>query len=335
MSMRQIAEMTGLSITTVSHALNGTRAVSERSRRMVEAAAKEIGYRPNLAAQMLRRQRSQTVALVVPTTKPGNSTNDVFFDMLSGAKRTLMEAGYDLVIATYSEEDGAKALARVDVLKKDWIDGALVVPADRRQPLPVHFTGAGVPVVLLDRRIVNEDYSCVHCDNRKVVETAVSLFLKKGRRRIGYLGGHLEYSTAHDRFASYKSTLEKAGLVPDKELIRTDADFTAQDGRRITKELVAAGVDAIFATNAPLTLGMLRQLGEDGVSIPDDVAVIGYDIARDWSRICHPTLTAIWQDTYRVGQVGAELLVRLIENKAEALRRNVILPAELVVGTSH
>lgn len=131
MSIREIARMTGLSITTVSHAINGTRPVSEKSRRLVEEAIRRTGYRPNLAARALKTQKSNIIALIIPSTEPGNSTNCFFFDVLGGVKDTLQRRGYDLIVSTYSERRSDIRLDSVSVLKKSWIDGLLLVPNSR------------------------------------------------------------------------------------------------------------------------------------------------------------------------------------------------------------
>ena len=105
MGLKEIARMNGLSITTVSHALNGTRAVSQKSMALIRDAVAKTGYRPNGAAQALKTQRTNMIALIIPSTEPNNSTNCFFFDVLGGVKQTLQEQGYDLIVSTYSAKE--------------------------------------------------------------------------------------------------------------------------------------------------------------------------------------------------------------------------------------
>ena len=200
-SIREIARMTGLSITTVSHAINGTRPVSEKSRRLVEEAIRRTGYRPNLAARALKTQKSNIIALIIPSTEPGNSTNCFFFDVLGGVKDTLQRRGYDLIVSTYSERRSDIRLDSVSVLKKSWIDGLLLVPNSRHSRYDELLAGVDLPTVLLDRRLDGCDLPLVCCDNESAAEQAVGLLADSGRARIGYLGGALDLSTAYDRYA--------------------------------------------------------------------------------------------------------------------------------------
>ena len=224
MSIREIARMTGLSITTVSHAINGTRPVSEKSRRLVEEAIRRTGYRPNLAARALKTQKSNIIALIIPSTEPGNSTNCFFFDVLGGVKDTLQRRGYDLIVSTYSERRSDIRLDSVSVLKKSWIDGLLLVPNSRHSRYDELLAGVDLPTVLLDRRLDGCDLPLVCCDNESAAEQAVGLLADSGRARIGYLGGALDLSTAYDRYAGYRRALEKRGLPLDPGLVRLGLD---------------------------------------------------------------------------------------------------------------
>lgn len=182
MSIREIARMTGLSITTVSHAINGTRPVSEKSRRLVEEAIRRTGYRPNLAARALKTQKSNIIALIIPSTEPGNSTNCFFFDVLGGVKDTLQRLGYDLIVSTYSERRSDIRLDSVSVLKKSWIDGLLLVPNSRHSRYDELLAGVDLPTVLLDRRLDGCDLPLVCCDNESAAEQAVGLLADSAAR---------------------------------------------------------------------------------------------------------------------------------------------------------
>ena len=178
MGLKEIARMTGLSITTVSHALNGTRAVSQKSMALIRDAVAKTGYRPNGAAQALKTQRTNMIALIIPSTEPNNSTNCFFFDVLGGVKQTLQEQGYDLIVSTYSENDPHFLLGGIPVLQKNWIDGVLFVPGSRRRVECL--TGVDVPVVLIDRRLDGVSLPFVGSDNEQAAVRAIELLAQTG-----------------------------------------------------------------------------------------------------------------------------------------------------------
>ena len=333
MSIREIARMTGLSITTVSHAINGTRPVSEKSRRLVEEAIRRTGYRPNLAARALKTQKSNIIALIIPSTEPGNSTNCFFFDVLGGVKDTLQRRGYDLIVSTYSERRSDIRLDSVSVLKKSWIDGLLLVPNSRHSRYDELLAGVDLPTVLLDRRLDGCDLPLVCCDNESAAEQAVGLLADSGRARIGYLGGALDLSTAYDRYAGYRRALETRGLPLDPGLVRLGLDYSIEAGREAARELVGQGADAVFAANSVLTMGLVKYLGGAGIAIPGRVAVVGFD-DYDWTEIANPPITAVRQSAFAMGAKGAEMLIGLIEGR-EPPERTVLLPAGLTLRESH
>ena len=222
MGLKEIARMTGLSITTVSHALNGTRAVSQKSMALIRDAVAKTGYRPNGAAQALKTQRTNMIALIIPSTEPNNSTNCFFFDVLGGVKQTLQEQGYDLIVSTYSENDPHFLLGGIPVLQKNWIDGVLFVPGSRRRAECL--TGVDVPVVLIDRRLDGVSLPFVGSDNEQAAVRAIELLAQSGRRRIGYIGGTLDFSSAYDRYRGYQKALAALGLAHDFSLIAYELD---------------------------------------------------------------------------------------------------------------
>ena len=175
MSIKTIAEMTGLSITTVSHALNGTRPVSQRSMELINEAAAQINYRPNLAAQMMKTHRSRTVAIIIPATEQNNSTNCFFFDVLNGAKSRLQESGYELIVSTYPESRPQDFFSGMSILHRRWIDGILLVPPTLRYEDIARIEDCGVPVVLVDRWVKGGKLPLVCSNNREVTVEAMKV----------------------------------------------------------------------------------------------------------------------------------------------------------------
>lgn len=338
MSLKRIAEMTGLSVATVSHVINGTRGVSEKSRALVERAIADTGYKPNRAARALKTQRSNTVALVIPSVKPGRSTNFFFMNVLSGARDALAEQGYDLIVSTYAEEAAPDdEQAEMAVLQKQWLDGLLLVPGRRDSRAARLVQESGVPFVLVDRTVTDGGgqalWPCVHSDNYSATGKAIELFHSCGKRRIGYIGGMLEYSTGADRFAGYRDALDRLSLPFDPSIALCDVEYSLDSAARAAEILLDGRVDAIFTSNNVLTMGVLRLLGERGVSIPGQVGVIGYE-DYEWMEIFSPPITTVRQQSYAMGAIGAEMLLELIATGTIAKPRQV-LEAPLVIRSSH
>lgn len=333
MSIKAIAQLTGLSTTTVSHFINGTRPVSKKSRELIADAIEQTGYKPNLAAQMLKTQRSKTVALIMPSTEPNNSTNTFFFNVLTGAKDELQKAGYELIISTYAESCSSGDLEKIPVLKKHWVDGVLLVP-DSRYPRSSNLLNEiGLPLVLLDRKIDGLQVPSVSSDNESIVTEAIELLYDNGRRRIGYMGGPQAFSTSFERYRGYTSALTKLGLPLEENLLQTDCDYTISYGFLAAKRLLDQGADAIFSANSMLTMGLIKCLNQQKILVPAEVAIIGFD-DYDWTEIVSPPITAVRQDSYQMGCVAAQTLVTLLDGKIPQ-QNNIVIPSTLTLRRSH
>ena len=337
MSMRAIAKMTGLSVATVSHVINGTRAVSEKSRALVEAAVRETGYKPNRAARVLKTHRSNTVALVIPNVRPGRSTNFFYMNVLSGAKDTLAAQGYDLIVSTYFEENaaGEDARAEVSVLEKQWVDGMLLVPGEMDSGAVSLVRESGIPFVLIDRTVSQAEGVCpsVRSDNFTATRQAIRLFHQSGKRRIAYFGGMLGYSTGRERLEGYRAALRELSLPWDEAIVSCDVEYGLDQASAACEELLGRGIDAIFTSNNILTMGVLRTLREREIAVPTQVGVIGYE-DYEWMEIFSPPVTTVRQQSYAMGAIGAEMLLKLLAGEALP-RPEQVLEAPLIVRASH
>lgn len=333
MSIRTIAQMTGLSITTVSHALNGTRAVSQRSMDLINEAAAQINYRPNLAAQMMKTHRSRTVALIIPETEQNNSTNCFFFDVMNGAKARLKESSYELIVSTYPESKTKDFFSGMSILHRRWVDGILLVPPTLYRDDIAFIKECNVPVILVDRWVEGESLPLVCSNNREVTMEAVKTIYDSGHRKIAFIGAMLPNSTAVERYQGYLDVLEELGLPLDERLIcRTEA-YSIPCGMQAAAQVLDAGADAIFAANSTLCMGTVKQLRSCGVRIPEDVALIGFD-NYEWTEITDPPLTAVTQNANLMGYTASEQLLRILDGE-ELEETTVRIPATLTLRQSH
>lgn len=333
-SIKEIAELTGLSIATVSHVINGTRKVSEKSKKMVMEAIKETGYKPNYAARMLRTRKSDTVAMLIPSVRQGMPTNIFFMDVLSGAKDYLQSLGINLIIATYLEEDENDEgdLRNLKVLRDQWIDGFLVVPNKKKTSIIKNIIENNSPCVLLDRAIKDLECSCVYNDTVKISRDVVEVFYKEGKRKIGYIGGSLESFTGYDRWKGYKQGLEMCGIEYEESLVSVSESHTVKNGYNSVEKLIHQNVDAIYVSNDVQAIGVLKYLKEKNIKIGEEIAVIGFE-NYEWMEICSPSLTTVSQKPYEMGKIGAQILHKMLEN--ENYVEKVMLTPEIIFRDSH
>lgn len=333
MSIRKIAEMTGLSTATVSHVINGRRPVLEENRKKVLEAAKSIGYRPNLAAQFLRTQKSSTIALVIPTDEGNHNANFFYMDVLLGIRRKLLETGYDVIVSNYGlTSEHEKSLSAVKVCQKQWVDGVIFVPSSKSSEQLNVLRAMDVPFVLIDRKVDGGGFSYVGSDNESGAYEAVRLLASKGRKRIGFIGGNLAVSSGYERYNGYCRALADSGLSYDDAYTGLTQGYSIARGSECAKALLEKGIDALFVSDNSLTMGAVIELNRQGVLIPGQVAVIGYD-NFDWMDLMMPPLTTVKQQSYQMGYVAAEMVMRKLNGMDTEER--IILGTELVLRGSH
>ena len=333
MSIKRIAEITGLSTATVSHVLNGNRKVSDASREKVLLAAREIGYRPNLAARMLRMQKSNTIALVIPTDEFNRNANYFYMDVLLGIREKLSETGHYVIVSDYGATgESERSLRAVQVLQKQWLDGIILVPSSRNPNQLTVLREMGVPFILVDRRVDGSDFSCVDSDNEKGAYEAVSLLASCGKKKIGFIGGALSNSTGAARYSGYKKAISSCGFGYEDEYVCLAKKYSIKNGSLHVGELLKREVDAIFIADNVLTMGAVLELNRQGVKIPEEVGMIGYD-DFDWMDMTTPPLTTVKQQAYQLGYVAAEMMVRKLNGMD--VNEKVMLDTSIVVRKSH
>ncbi len=337
MSIRNIAKLTGLSTATVSHAINGTREVSQKNRELISRAIQSTGYKPNMAAKALRQQRSQTVAMLIPTVEPGMSTNTFYMEVLSGAQDALEREGYHLLVATYLDNvparDEAEAQIKpLQVLQSQWIDGVIFVPNKSSYERMLDSIGDTLPFVLVDRNIPERGCSCVHSDHACAAYEATALLFRNGKHRVGFIGGPEGSFTGSERYRGYRTALEAANLPLDESLVRMTRPYTMQMGYEHARQVIEAGADALFVANHVFALGALRYLQEANLRVPEQVALVTYE-DYEWMDVLQPPLTSIRQQPYQMGCLAVGILLKKLKDPTYV--EEIVLPTELVLRRSH
>jgi LacI family transcriptional regulator len=335
MGLRQIAEMTNLSVATVSHALNGTRSVSKKNKQLVIEAAEKIGYRPNMAAKTLKTNKSRTIAQIIPRVAPGRTTNYFYLDIIAGANAFIEQNNYSSIIGTYSElPNEYDSPISANILKNKWVDGVLLVPNRMDRECIKQVEDTNVPLVLVDRKINDSNIDFVISDNENGTYKALELMFNKGRKRIAFVSTMLHTSASYDRYIGYRKFLNDFGLELDNNLIILNKEQSIECGMESARHAIEFGADAVFVTDTILTMGTFRYFKKNGILIPDEISLIGYD-NYDWMEDLDPSLTVVAQKPYEMGYKAANILIDWLKNPDSHESKAYKLDTELICRKSH
>lgn len=317
-TMDEVALRAGVSPSTVSHVLNGTRHVNPETRERVEQAVSELGYRRNTAARTLAGGSSHTIGLAI-----SGLTNPYFGPLLHAIERRVSEFGYVLVLGdTHDATDMEQRV--VDSLLDRRVDGLIVAPSPGFLTATApRIAAAGTPMVLIDRSI---DLECDQLipENEHSVRQLTEHLIEHGHERIAAIIGLPGLDSTVDRVAGYRSALERHGLTVDESLI-VAGDSNTDTSEQAVAELLRRPEPptAVVTLNNAMTIGALRAAQRAGRSIPGDLALAAYD-DFEWSDLFLPGLTAIAQDVGRMGREAVDLLVGRVDGADGPFRRRVI-----------
>ncbi len=326
-TVQDVAQRAGVSTATVSYVLNGTRFVSEVLRERVLAAVRELQYEPNAAARTLRSNRSATIGLLISDLQ-----NPFFTEAIRGIEDFAQARGYT-VILTNSAEDAVRESACLRALRARHVDGLIVAPAGGRYVELDELVAGRFPLVFLDRDVAGLNASAVMLDNQAAAYTAVNHLIELGHVRVGMIAGRPPLSSTTERQAGYRRALSDAGLAIDEALMVTGGS-TIDGGAAAADALLqrASRPTAIFVANNLMTIGAMMVIERHGLSVPGDMALVGFDDFA-WADVLRPRLTTIAQPHYELGRAAAELLLDQVSGEA-ALPRRVLLPGMLVIRDS-
>lgn len=311
--MQDVARLAGVSIKTVSNVVNDYPHISKATRAKVEKAIAQLGYEPNLTARNLRRGRTGLIGLALPELKLP------YFAELAGS---VIVAAEKRGLRVLIEQTNAERSREIDVLHgsvRHLLDGLIFSPLALGQD-DVRQLRVGYPLVVLGERVFDHGNDHVTMSNVEAARAATSHLIERGRRRIALLGSHPGeiVGSAALRERGYVEALVSAGLPVDRNLIREAGLWERGTGAAAMRALLESGTrfDAVFAMNDALAIGCLHALHEAGRSIPEDVAVIGFDDIDD-AAFTSPTLSTISPGREQIAERAVELLAIRIQNRVE------------------
>ncbi|WP_432826302.1 LacI family DNA-binding transcriptional regulator [Dactylosporangium sp. CA-092794] len=323
-TIRDVAELAGVSVSTVSNALSGQRVVSQVTRQRIQDAAQQLGYRPNTAAHSLRTGVHHAIGLVVPDV-----TNPFFAEIAHGAETAANALGWSVYLGnTELDEDREDNYLRRLATASD---GILFFPTSNtgsRMTQIQSLVDNDVQMVICDERIRVAGTGGVFSDNVAGGRLAAAHLTARGARRCAMITGPETLPTSNERRKGYGAGLRAAGRsLPAERVIH--APYTIEGGQSATAELLRrdARIDAIFAADDLQAVGALEGLAAAGRAVPDDVLVCGFD-GIAWGALVRPSLTTVAQQSQQIGAEAARLLLQMVT--MEASPREIVLPVELL-----
>lgn len=323
-TLEQVAELAGVSPSTVSRILNGTAAVSQAKKDAVHAAIKELGFRPNPVARGLAGGKTLSIGVVTQII-----SSPFYGEALLGIERELERAGYVplFVSGNWHEDDERKA---IETLLSRRVDGVIVL-AGRLADAELAKVADSLPVVVVGRQLSRPQLFSFSFDNREGARLATQHLVEQGHRRIAFIAGDLLHDDAVERQAGYFDALAAAGIAPDANLI-VQSDYTEAGGMVAVSKLLErdAPFTALFASNDQMAIGACLGLHRRNLRVPDDVSLVGFDDLI-MARYAMPPLTTVRQSVYEIGTEAAKAMLDMLRGTSP----KAALPGpELVVRES-
>ncbi len=330
-TIKEVAELAGVSIGTVSHVIGGSVPVSDSLRRKVLAAIRTLDYHPNHIARSLKTRKTRTLGMVVP-----DMTIPFFPQVIRSAETAAHAHGYS-VIAVNSDDSTTRQKEVLSLLRSQRVEGILLVIASAHgsQAQIPKLIESGIPVVCLDRLPEGIEVDSVCVEDSAAADMGVSHLLSLGHRKIAILTGPLTLRNERERLRGYRQAFERAGVAASDSLV-WEAKLNQEDVSAVCREHLthsSTRPSALFCTNGVTGLGALRGMAACGLSTPEDIAFVTFDELTE--DIFRPAITAVVQPAYEIGYRAAEILIERIQaGPTRGPRIAARLPATLKVRES-
>lgn len=324
-TIKDIAERAGVSYATVSRALNGRHDVSEITRQHIFDLAREMGYQPNAIARSLVRQKSQIIAVVVPDV-----SNPFFADITMAVNEAADEAGFTTMICN-TGWDPVKEQEKLRVMVEQRVEGLILKPTAFIRPGALE--ALNLPVILF-WHAMPDDLSYIEVDHEAGGRMAVNHLIERGYRRIAYIGGMETSPSNQIRLMSYQKTLQEHSRSVDPRLI-SYGPFRQESGYARVAALMKLSEppDAVFCGNDIIAMGVLQYARDHKISVPHELAIIGFD---DIGCASLPLveLSTVSQPRDKLGREALQALMREIDSFPQRTRQRILIKPELKVRTT-
>ncbi len=327
-TIRDVARKAGTSPATVSRVLTGSANVRPEKREAVLRAIEELNYTPNLLARGLKTQRTQTLGVII------NDIQDIFYSTVTKGIQDFARCNdYQILIAD-TAADPARERKMLQVMRDKGVDGIVFAPLGWNQDAVQALLDEGMALIAVDRTLAGVELPTVLVENRRGAEEAVQHLAQQGYETIALLNSYKPITTYQEREQGYRQALENMGWEIDERLV-LQGGSSLEDGQEMMRALLQRRPlpDAIFAASGSLALGALSALREANIRVPQDIGFAVFD-DFEYFNILSPTLTAVRQPAYQLGETAASLLLDAFREEKSVPLSTIILPVELMVRES-
>lgn len=298
--IKDIARQAGVSISTVSYALNGSPKVTEDTRNRILAIAKELSYVPNAAARNLKKRETKIIGVFLTDFEGA-----FYGELLQGMKEVLNKKGYDLIVCSGSQSHR--------LLPERMIDGAIILDASFNSEELMQYADRGHKIVVLDRELGHPNVNHVLLDNKAGATFAIEYLMESGYQKIYVVSGPENAFDSNQRLQAVKQAVERNGQV---ECIVLKGNFTKASGEEAARNIVAEYTEpvGVFCLNDEMAFGLYNVVNQSPYQIGVDINVVGFDFIETCQYV-HPSLASINYSKRNWGAVAAEQLIKLIEDQ--------------------
>lgn len=327
-TLRDVADLAGVSTATVSYVINKTKKVSPEVERKVMDSMKALDYHPDMIAKSLRLQESKLIGLMI-----SDIANSFFASVVRGIEDELIESGYNVLLGN-SDSDVEKEKKYLNILLGKRVDGLIISAAGNTNSYFQNLKNTGVPAVYLNRSPAFTNLDTVTTDNFGGSYKAVEHLIDHGHTKVGVITGIQSVNTGRERFLGYKQALADNDIELNDHWVK-EGDFTIESGYIKMKELMEQDEPptAVFVSNNFMSLGVYQYIKEMYLCVPEKVAIIGFD-DPEWSTVVEPKLTAVEQPAYEQGVQAARLILEKISGKNPNSQQAITLNPRLILRQS-
>jgi LacI family transcriptional regulator len=328
LTLEDIARLSGVSRSTVSRVINGDVNVKEETRRSVQQVIQSYNFQPNLAARGLASGRTKVIGVVIPAEVSVIFTDPYFPILLQGVSRLCNDREYSVMLWLAEPDYERRMITRI--LHNGLVDGVVVASILIDDVIIHPLMDSKMPFILVGRH-PTLDVSFLDVDNLQAGRKATMHLVRLGYKRIATISGNMSQVAGIDRYQGYVKALQDSGHTFRPELV-AEGSFSEEGGYSAMQKLLKYKPDAVFIASDMMAFGAMRALREAKLSIPDDIAIVGFDDLPASAK-AEPPLTTVRQPIFQMGSKAAEVLIDLIENNTQTTQK-YILDTELVVRES-
>lgn len=322
LNIKDIAKLAGTSPATVSRVINNTGNVNKEIKERVLKVLDETGYKPNALARGLIHKRTNTLGIVVQ-----DLLNINFSEFVKGIEEEARSHGYNIIL-TITGNDIEKEIECFEMFNEKRVDGIIFSGTRFTERHKTEMDNATIPFLVFGQDFEHEKLLSININNQKAAYDAAKLLYAKGAKNVAMIGGPLwDKAAGYNRFMGFLTAAVENGLNPN-EIIYEEGDFTIESGYSIMKSIIEKKkIDAVLAASDFMALGAIKCLIDLGISVPDEIQVMGFD-DNVISEVYNPSLTTVRIDFYRAGELSAKTIIDKINNLK--VEKNIELPYKIV-----